>query len=74
MILVVWFTNMFINMLLESHHCPRGGIISLILEMRELRLKRLTLLLKVVQQNSGRAGTRTQDFTATSKSPVLSRD
>lgn len=35
MTLVLWFTNMFINILHESHHSPAGGIIFLILEMGE---------------------------------------
>ena len=42
--LLLWFTNMFINIFLESHHSPlhhSPDIISLILEMKELRLRRV---------------------------------
>lgn len=35
----LWFTNEFINILLEFHHSRGSGIISLILETRELSLK-----------------------------------
>lgn len=35
--LVLWFTNI----LRECYHSPGGGVISLVLEMRELSLKRL---------------------------------
>lgn len=38
---VLRFTNMYINILLESHHSPAGGIIFLILEMREQRLRKV---------------------------------